>query len=158
MIAAAALTVALIATPVIAGPVPPALTMKAEHPAMTGPSFPYRGEYFRANQKRYTKCILLMESRYHYFSTTRAAGYFGGFQFNKPLKRGATWMMTPELKDRYGKAEGKAIAAKLRGIEMHKWHPFFQHMAFFTVLNWTGDASGEKHWSFGSGRCATWLP
>ena len=158
MIAAAALSMALVASPAICGATPPPLTMRAEHPDMTGPSFPYEGKYFRDTQKRYTKCILYMESRYHYYSTARAAGYFGGFQFSKPLTRGATWMITPELKDMFGKFDGREIAETLRGIEMHKWHPFYQHMAFFTVLNWKGDASGAKHWSFGSGGCAKWLP
>jgi len=63
-------------------------------------------------------------------------------------------MMTTELQRLYGKRVGKQIAANLRMTEMHKWLPFFQHMAFATVLNWESNGSGASHWAGGRWRCS----
>jgi hypothetical protein len=120
---------------------------------MTGLKVPYKGKYYRKHQESYQLCVLRRESNGHWFSTNRSHGYFGAFQFNKALARGSTWMITPELKAIHGKEKGKAIAAKLRNTEMHKWKPYYQGMAFFTVLNWKGDWSGKKHWRGGRWHC-----
>ena len=120
---------------------------------MTGLKAPYKGKFFRKHQEKYQLCVLRRESNGHWFSTNRANGYFGAFQFNKALTRGATWMITPELKQIHGPEKGRAIAKELRATEMHRWRPFYQAMAFFTVLNWNGDWSGRKHWAGGRFSC-----
>jgi hypothetical protein len=114
---------------------------------------PYRGKYWREKQKKYTMCVLRRESNGNWFSTNRGNGYFGGFQFSKPLTRGATWMMLPELQHMFGKKNAKALFTELQHIEMHQWSPFYQHMAFATVLNWGHDWRGKFHWKGGRSVC-----
>jgi mannose/fructose/N-acetylgalactosamine-specific phosphotransferase system component IID len=120
---------------------------------MTGSKLPYRGWFWRPKQRAFTLCVLERESNNHWFSTNRSAGYFGGFQFNKALKRGATYMITPELQALFGMKKGKQVARMLRATPMHKWHPWYQHAAFATVLNWEADYSGKQHWAGGRWTC-----
>jgi hypothetical protein len=152
---AAVLTATLLLTGVPAEKAPmPTLTATKTHEVMTGAKAPYRGKFWRKHQREYTLCVLKRESNNNWHSTARAAGYFGAFQFSKPLTNGATYMMTGELRVMYGDRMGRDIAAKLRATEMHKWLPFFQHMAFATVLNWESNGSGASHWAGGRWRCA----
>ena len=155
MIAGAVLAASLMLSPVSAEKPPmPTLTAGKTHEVMTGAKAPYRGKYWRKHQREYTLCVLKRESNNHWFSTDRSAGYFGAFQFSQALARGATFMMTKELRDMYGDSMGRDIAAKLRVTEMQKWLPFFQHMAFATVLNWESNGSGASHWAGGRWRCS----
>lgn len=133
---------------------PPPVTVHKSSHIMAGVKLPYRGKYWRARQADYTICQLRKESNANWFSTNRSEGHFGGFQFSPELARGATWMMTPELKQLFGKDRGKRIAARLRSTEMHKWHPWYQHAAFATVLNWEHDYSGKSHWKGGRWSCS----
>lgn len=151
MIATALLAASLALTPVVDAPSD--LTASRKDPVMTGPKTPYRGEYWRPEQRAYTLCVQRRESNHHWFSTNRSGGYFGAFQFSAALARGSTWMITPELKSMYGKKRGRQIARQLRRIEMHKWRPYFQHMAFATVLNWEYPGSGKHHWAGGRFTC-----
>lgn len=154
MIAAAVLTASLLLTGVPSETPPvPTLTASKKQPFMTGPQTPYRGKFWLKDQRDYTLCVLRYESNSNWFSTARAAGYFGGFKFSKPLTYGVTWMMTRELRDIYGDRTGRTIAQRLRATEMHKWRPFYQHMAFATVLNWEYAGSGQSHWAAQRNRC-----
>ena len=152
MIETLMLAAVIAAGPSIKHDAPPVVQHRSSE-VMTGPKLPYRGKYWRSHQRKVTLCILKRESNNHWFSTNRANGYFGGFQFSKPLAHGATWMMLPELKQLFGKREGRRIAEKLRTHEMHKWSPFYQHMAFATVYNWQGTAAGRDHWAGGRWSC-----
>jgi hypothetical protein len=155
VIAAAVLSASLILTPTpTEAPPLPVLTASRGDAVMTGAKAPYRGKYWRKHQRQYTLCVLRRESNNHWYSTNRSGGYFGGFQFSQALTWGATYMMTPELQRLYGKRVGKQIAANLRMTEMHKWLPFFQHMAFATVLNWEHSGSGKSHWAGGRWGCS----
>lgn len=126
----------------------------SKDPRMTGEQLPYRGKFWRASQAAWTRCVLRRETNLHWHSTDRANGYFGAFQFSQPLTVGATWMMTPELKAMYGPKIGRQIARALRATEMHRWLPYWQHMALLTVLNWTHPYSGASHWAGGRWHCA----
>lgn len=163
--ATAALAVALLigpATPALSDyPYVPTVSMHApdlfagrDDPAMTGEKSPYKGKFYRASQRTYALCVLRRESNAHWFSTNRANGYFGGRQFSAALAVGATYMMTAELREVYGKRIGEQIARKLRATEMHKWLPRWQDQAFFTVVNWRGDGSGAQHFAGGRSSCA----
>ena len=152
MIAAAVLTAALALSP-CADSAMPQLTAHATAPIMQGQATPYKGKYWVKAQKKYTLCVLHYESRSNWFSTARADGYFGGFKFTKALTSGATWMMTKELREMFGDAKGRKVARELRATEMQKWLPFYQHMAFATVLNWEGAGSGQSHWAAQRKRC-----
>ena len=152
MIMAAVLSAAIVLSP-SADTQMPQLTAPATAPIMQGPATPYRGHYWIKGQRKYTLCVLHYESRSNWFSTARADGYFGGFKFTKALTSGATWMMTPELRDMFGDVRGRKVARELRATEMHKWLPFYQHMAFATVLNWEHPGSGQSHWAAQRNRC-----
>ena len=152
MIMAAVLSAAIVLSP-SADTQMPQLTAPATAPIMQGPATPYKGKYWIKGQRKYTLCVLHYESRSNWFSTARADGYFGGFKFTKALTSGATWMMTPELRVMFGDVRGRKVAKELRATEMHKWLPFYQHMAFATVLNWEGAGSGQSHWAAQRNRC-----
>lgn len=152
MITSTLLAAALLFSPIIN--TPDDLTAPRTDPVMTGAKTPYRGQYWRPEQRAYTLCVQRRESNFNWFSTNRSGGYFGAFQFSAALARGATWMITPELKALYGKKRGRQIAEQLRGIGMHKWRPYFQHMAFATVLNWEYPGSGRHHWAGGRFSCS----
>lgn len=132
----------------------PELTAPASAPEMTGPHLPYQGKYRITAQDAFTRCVLKRESNFHWFSTNRSGGYFGGFQFSQRLTVGASWMMQPELKATFGKTTGLRIARTLRTTPMHKWRPYWQHMAFATVLNWQEPGSGRHHWAGGRFTCS----
>ena len=152
MIAAVVLAVSIAMHPCTDGSMPQ-LTAPATAPIMQGRATPYKGKYWIKGQKKYTLCVLHHESRSNWFSTARADGYFGGFKFTKALTSGATWMMTKELRVIFGDVKGRKVARELRATEMHKWLPFYQHMAFATVLNWEGAGSGQSHWAAQRKRC-----
>jgi hypothetical protein len=132
----------------------PALTAPASASEMTGAQLPYTGKFRIRTQDAFTRCVLKRESNFHWFSTNRAGGYFGAFQFSRTLTIGSTWMMQPELKATYGKRRGIEIARELRVTPMHKWRPYWQHMAFATVLNWESPGSGRHHWAGGRFSCS----
>lgn len=153
MIPALALSIALSVSPAMPASTPPPVTAPASSAVMNTAHLPYSGKYALKGQRKYTLCILKRESNNHWFSTNRSGGYAGGFQFSYALARGATWMITPELKAMFGSTTGRAIAAKLRSLPMQRWSPYYQHMAFATVLNWEDTYSGAQHWAGGRFAC-----
>ena len=151
----------ILAAAVMAGPSAPSpvvptpdTSVAASSPLMTGLKTPYRGRYWRPSQRRYTLCVLRRESNANWFSTNSAGGYRGAFQFNDALAHGATWMITPELRQIFGSKAGREIAARLRATPVNRWAPWYQHMAFATVLNWERDGRGAKHWAGGRFACS----
>jgi hypothetical protein len=134
-------------------PAPPAITMSKSAPEMSAPVLLYNGKYALPGQREFTLCVLKRESNNHWFSTNRSGGYAGGFQFSYALTKGASWMIEPELITMFGKTTGHDIAVTLRKTPMQKWGPFYQHMAFATVLNWNGKNSGARHWAGGRWTC-----
>ena len=153
MFPALALSIALVASPATVSQVPPPITQPASAKVMNTAHLPYSGKYAMSSQKNYTLCVLRRESNNHWHSTNRSGGYAGGFQFSYALTRGSTWMIAPELKAMYGKQQGRIISAALRDTPMNKWSPFYQHMAFATVLNWQRPNSGAHHWAGGRFTC-----
>lgn len=151
VIGAAVLAAALLAAPTATQT--PTLTAPATAPIMTGPQLPYAGKYRIKKQDTWAMCIAKRESNYHWFSTNRAGGYAGAFQFNNALKRGATWMMLPELRVMLGKDRARIVSFTLRTTPMNRWRPYWQHMAFATVLNWEAPGSGAHHWAGGRFAC-----
>ena len=113
----------------------------------------YTGRYYDSSQESKRKCIVKRESNGHYFSTNRRGGYFGAYQMTAPLAVGAGWMMRKELREMYGFQQGTEIARKLRETPAHKWHRFYQDMAWYTVVNWRGNGTGLKHWRGGRFHC-----
>ena len=113
----------------------------------------YTGDFYNPTYESKRKCIVQRESNGHYFSTNRAGGYFGAYQMTSALAVGAGWMMRGELREMYGFKVGTEIARELRATPAHKWHRFYQDMAFWTIANWNGDGTGLKHWRGGRFHC-----
>lgn len=114
----------------------------------------YTGRFYYADQEPYRQCVAEREANGRAWA--RGGGgdnYYGTYQFSLPLWRGATYMMTPELKREYGDAKGKHIAVKLRALPPSKVATRWQTQAFYTVLNWEGKWSGKSHWKGGRWTC-----
>lgn len=151
MLTSLLLTAALVIGPQV-GPPPPAVKTTAAIQTGVKESL-YHGKFFRKHQERKRKCIVKRESNGHYFSTNRANGYFGAYQMSRPLAVGAAWMMRDELRKMFGHTVGTEISRVLRKTEPHRWHRFYQDMAFATVANWNGEGSGLRHWHGGRFAC-----
>lgn len=154
MLAAAALAVALVVPAGSMPADPPAIKIAKSHPNQTGvQDSAYRGDYYRADQEPYRKCVGQREGRHQYWGTGGNGYYLGTYQMSKPLTRGSVWMITKELRRTYGDKQGRAIRDRLFEVKPTKWNRFYWDMAFYTVLNWEHRASGAKHWAGGRFSC-----
>jgi hypothetical protein len=132
----------------------PSVTVPAHAAVQTGVQHSaYQGKYYLAKYESKRECIVSRESNGHYFSTNRASGYYGAYQMNASLAKGAGWMMQPELKKIYGPNRGAQIARQLRATPANRWHRFYQDMAFWTIVNWRGSGTGLHHWNGGRWTC-----
>lgn len=132
----------------------PAVVTEVTAPAQSGAqASAYKGKFYRPFQEKIRKCILRRESNYHYFSTNRKSGYFGGYQMTKELMHGAAWMFMPELRKEVGKERATKIRQILQATPGHKWNRYWQDRAFYTVFNWECTGSGAKHWGGGRFAC-----
>ncbi len=102
----------------------------------------YRGKWFvkKADDRR--RCILKRESRADYKAVSVGGKYRGGYQMNRPLMRGAAWMMMKEVRKEMG-PEGVAIAKGLFTTKSHLWNRYWQDRAFWTI--WA-KGEGRSHW------------
>ncbi len=153
MIAEAALAAALIAGTVSMPAVPPPPTASVSDPLQKGlrPSA-YEGAKYRERDEQFRRCVAQREGRFQYFVTGSNGFYQGTYQFTSALARGAAWMMTAELRSAYPR-QWRAIRNTLLDTPMHQWSRFYQDAAFWTVLNWEGNASGARHWAGGRFQC-----
>ena len=108
----------------------------------------YQGKWYMPKREKMRKCISKLES-HHYYTAGRGGTYRGAYQFSRPLTRGVTWMMQPEVKKEMG-AAGVDLIQKLRKIPMNKWNRYWQDRAFWTVWK---KGEGRSHWRAGKGRC-----
>jgi len=153
VIAEAVLATALMLTPSSMPAVPPAPTASVSDPDQTGrqPSA-YTGRKYRAEHEQFRLCVAQREGRFQYGVTGSNGFYQGTYQFTSALARGAAWMMTAELRSAYPR-QWRAIRNTLLDTPMHQWSRFYQDAAFWTVLNWEGNASGARHWAGGRFQC-----
>ncbi len=114
----------------------------------------YRGEYFIKSQESYRECVAYREGRHNYAGTGNNGYHLGTYQFTADLARGAIWMMAKEWSKKYGKATARAMRVKLHKVKPTKWSRAIWDQAFYTILNWNGRGSGEKHWAAQRGNCA----
>lgn len=135
---------------------PPPVEVAKSAPSQTGvQASAYEGTHFRQHQEPYRMCVAQREGRGNYWGTGSNGLYLGTYQMTAALASGAVWMMGPELRATYGDALGKQIRKQLHATKPTKWHRFYWDMAFYTVLNWEGDASGAHHWRGGRFHCHT---
>lgn len=132
----------------------PTPVMPKDAPIQTGyqPSA-YTGDYYREDQEPYRKCVGEREGRFQYWGTGSNGYYESTYQMTDALVRGAAWMIRPELKEMFGKEEGKRIGDILLDTPGSKWHRFYMDMAFYTILNYEGEWSGKFHWKGGRWSC-----
>ncbi len=108
----------------------------------------YQGKWYMPNREDLRKCISKVESRHRY--KAGSGGYYrGAYQFSKPLARGVTWMMQPEVKKEMDDA-GVNLIKQLRKTPMNNWNRYWQDRAFWTI--WA-NGQGKSHWRGVSSRC-----
>ena len=146
-------TALLTGTTVMPATPPPPVASKHD-PNQTGrqPSA-YKGKYFDPSMEPYRQCVAQREGRHQYWVTGSNGYYESTYQMTDALVRGAAWMITPELKATYGAKEGKRIRDILLNTPGRKWSRFYMDMAFWTVVNYEGRASGAFHWYGGRFSC-----
>jgi hypothetical protein len=108
----------------------------------------YQGKWYMPKREKLRKCISKIESHHHY-KAGRGDYYRGAYQFSKPLTRGVTWMMQPEVRKEMG-AAGVDLLQDLRKKPMNQWNRYWQDRAFWTIWN---EGKGKNHWGAGRGRC-----
>jgi hypothetical protein len=108
----------------------------------------YQGKWYMPKREKLRKCLSKIESHHHY-KAGRGGTYRGAYQFSRPLTRGVTWMMQPEVRKERGDA-GVDLIQKLRKTPMNKWNRYWQDRAFWTVWK---KGEGRSHWRAGKGRC-----
>ena len=108
----------------------------------------YQGKWYMPKREKLRKCLSKIESHHHY-KAGRGGTYRGAYQFSRPLTRGVTWMMQPEVRKEMGDA-GLDLIQKLRKKPMNKWNRYWQDRAFWTVWK---KGEGRSHWRSGKGRC-----
>ena len=154
MIAAALLAAALTVPAGNMPAAPPEVGVPKAAASQTGvAASAYRGKFFKKKHEPYRMCVAQREGRGQYWGTGSNGMYVGTYQFTRALARGAVWMMAKELRRVYGDERGRAIRDELHGTDPTRWHRFYWDMAFYTVLNWEGDASGAAHWRGGRFHC-----
>lgn len=154
MIETVLLAAALSMTPREMPATPPPVAVAKSDPNQTGrqPSA-YRGEFYDPTMEPYRQCVAQREGRHQYWVTGSNGLYESTYQMTDALVAGAAWMMAPELRDTFGDEEGKRIRDELLETPGRKWNRFYMDMAFWTVVNWEGRASGAGHWRGGRFSC-----
>jgi hypothetical protein len=148
------ITAVLMAPPEMDTASMPVVSATRSDPNQTGrkPSA-YEGIYYRKTFEPYRQCVAQREGRHQYWVTGNNGRYQSTYQMTPALVRGAAWMMTAELKSTYGKSKGLRIRNTLLETPGKRWARQWMDQAFWTVLNWRGDASGAQHWAGGRFSC-----
>jgi hypothetical protein len=108
----------------------------------------YQGKWYVAGKESVRRCIMDRESNFSY-RAVGAGTYFGAYQMNAGLARGATYTMEREAEKEMG-AEGAAIVRALRKTTPNNWNRYWQDRAFWTIWH-QGDGAGN--WRGGGLNC-----
>jgi len=108
----------------------------------------YQGKWYMPGKEDVRKCIMDRESNFSY-KAVGAGTYFGAYQMNAGLARGATYTMEKEVAKELG-AEAVAIVKALRKTTPNNWNRYWQDRAFWTIWR-NGDGAG--HWRGGGLNC-----
>jgi hypothetical protein len=108
----------------------------------------YQGKWFVPGKENVRRCIMDRESNFSY-RAVGAGTYFGAYQMNAGLARGATYTMEREALKEMG-PEGAAIVRALRKTTPNNWNRYWQDRAFWTIWH-NGDGAGN--WRGGGLNC-----
>lgn len=108
----------------------------------------YQGRWYQPGKEDTRRCILDRESNFNY-RAVGAGTYFGAYQMNAALARGATYTMQAEVAKEMG-PEGVALVKALRQTTPNNWNRYWQDRAFWTI--WHG-GDGAGHWRGGGINC-----
>lgn len=131
---------------------PEAYDLKGIEPSL------YRGKFFKKNDEDFRKCVIQRESRGRYNITGGGnldsdpwGDYSGAYQLHPDLAHGVVFMMAKESK----KTEDGLLSdiRDLHDIKPKQWSRYFQDRAFYTILNWEGSRSGQRHWYLSGSSC-----
>jgi hypothetical protein len=121
----------------------PNVVQKGEKHLPTTMSF-YQGPEYK---KKWNKCRLQIrqsESRNVYGAMNRSKKYKGAYKMSPEFSHGAGWRIQKSMRDQGApKEQAFKIGEKLRSTPAHRWHPFYQDWAFWSIFN---DGRGKKHW------------
>ena len=146
MIAALALTAALVLSPTVSTD----QWLDYDNPLKKGqklfdsPISLYQGRMYVEEDNDLRYCIRYRESRHAYGANTGTGKYRGAYQFSRKFKNGMAWQIQKELRDTgTPKRQAVKIGRALRGAPANKWNPFYQDMAFW--MGWD-KGKGASHW------------
>ena len=121
----------------------PSVVQKGEKYLPTTISF-YQGPEYK---KKWNECRLQIrhsESRDVYGALNYSRKYKGAYQMSPKFSVGAGWRIQKSMRAMgTPKEQAFEIGAKLRSTPAHRWHPFYQDWAWWSI--W-GDGKGKSHW------------
>ena len=133
----------------LAGVIAVLVAPNAHAQASDVPSTAYTGYYYRISpDEDARKCIAWRESR----NTTKAVssgGHMGLYQMTAALGEGAAWMMRVDPVEPITRAQ----RVWLQAHPITSWSRYWQDRAWYTVWNYSGKASGAKHWFLSGSAC-----
>ena len=108
----------------------------------------YQGKWYMPSKESVRRCIMDRESNFNY-RVVGAGTYFGAYQMNAGLARGATYTMEKEVAKEMGE-EGVALVRALRKTTPNNWNRYWQDRAFWTIWR---NGEGAGHWRGGAFSC-----
>ena len=108
----------------------------------------YQGKWYMPSKEDVRRCIQDRESNFSY-RAVGAGTYFGAYQMNAGLARGATYVMEKEVAKEMGD-EGVALVRALRKTTPNNWNRYWQDRAFWTIWR---NGEGAGHWRGGGLNC-----
>ena len=121
----------------------PSVVQKGEKYLPTTVSF-YQGPEYRG---RWNKCRLQIrgsESSDVYGAMSRSKKYKGAYQMSLAFTVGAGWRIQKSMREQGAPTEQAfQIGEKLRATPAHRWHPFYQEWAFWSIFD---NGKGKSHW------------
>ena len=122
----------------------PSVVQKGEKYLPTTISF-YQGPEYK---KRWNKCRLQIrqaESRNVYGAMSRSKKYKGAYQMSPAFTVGAGWRIQKSMREMGApKEQAFQIGEKLRATPAHRWHPFYQDWAWWSIFD---NGKGKSHWA-----------
>ena len=121
----------------------PSVVDKGQKHLPTTMSF-YQGPEYK---KKWNKCRLQIrqaESRNRYGALNGSKKYKGAYQMDKDFRIGSGWRIQKSMREQgVPKEQAVKIGKKLRSTPAHRWHPFYQDWAFWSVFD---NGKGKMHW------------
>ena len=128
----------------------PSVVQKGEKYFPTAVSF-YQGPEYK---EKWNKCRLHIrqrESRNVYGALNHSGKYKGAYQMSPEFSVGAGWRIQKSMREQGApKKQAFKIGEDLRTTPAHRWHPFYQDWAFWSIFD---NGKGQSHWFYHGSAC-----